>query len=698
MAVIGRIRKRVGLLIAFVGISMLLFILGDLVTSNKGIMNSSSDVVGVVNGEKVHYQEFEKKVDNLIEVYKMNTKSESIDQNNTDMLREQAWTQIINDNTLGVQYKKLGISCGPEELFDFVTGKNPHPQVRQVFTDPKTGVFDPQNVVRFLKDLPNRDEVTQKQWNDFEIALREERISQKYKETIKSAMYVTSLEGKNLFLETSRMANLRYVVLSYNTIPDSSVKPDESELKAYYNAHQNDYKQAETIRKIEYVAFEINPSPEDKQELSSWVTKKHDEFANASDNALFVNQNSDVPFDSSFHTKGTLSPILDSTVFSAPVGTIIGPYEEGGYYKFSKITATKMIPDSVKARHILLKIENNDTATVMTRLDSIRTAIKKGAKFADMAARFSKDGSAMNGGDLGWFAPNRMVKPFNDACFEGKKGDMPIVTSEFGVHLIEILDQAKSSKQVQVATVVRKIEPSQKTYDALYNKANQYAAANNTGILFDNAAAKQGISKRVADNIRENDKTIPGLEQPRELIRWVYKAKKDEVSKAFTIGEKYVIAHLIGIREKGFVPLEDVRKQVAAGVIREKKGAMLVEKFEKEAAGATTIDAVSQKLHLNAIDADNVSFSNSFIPSSGNEPHVVGYAFALKPNQLSKPIKGETGVYMISVKSFTEPAATTNYEASRKQLLDQRRGRSEYEVFNALKEKANIVDNRGKFY
>jgi peptidyl-prolyl cis-trans isomerase D len=699
MAVIGRIRKRVGLLIAFVGISMLLFILGDLVTSNKGILGKTSDVIGKVNGEKIRYQEFEKKVDQLVENYKSNTKTENVDANTNDMLREQAWSMIVNDNTLGKEYEKLGVACGNDELYDMITGKNPHQQIRQAFTDPKTGSFDPQTVVRFLKDLPNRDEATQKQWTSFESAIREERVAQKYKDVIKGGMYVTTMEAKNNFEETNRTADLRYVELNYITITDSTVKPEESELKAYYQAHQNDYKQPETFRKIEYVTFDITASAEDRQTIMDWILKKKDEFTAASNDTLYVNQNSDSPFDSTFHSKGTLNPIVDTVVFSASVGTIIGPYEDGGSFKVSKLTSVKMVSDSVKARHILLKYENGDTAKTMARADSLKNVIKKGSKFADLASKYSQDpGSAIKGGDLGWFRQGQMVKPFNDACFDGKKGDLAIVQSQFGVHLIEVLDKGAASKQVQVATLERKIEPSQKTYDALYNKANQFAAANNTGELFDNACSKQGLNKRIADNIKENDKAIPGLDQARELVRWAYKSTKGEISKAFTISDKYVIAHLVGIKEKGFLTLEDVKPTVTAAVKKEKKAEMLIEKFTKLAGSATTLEDVAQKLNATVQEAEKVSLSSTFLAASGNEPRVAGNAFAMKQGQLSKPIKGDNGVYVIAVKSFTEIPVTKDYEANRKQILEQRKSRSDYDLFNALKEKANIEDNRGKFY
>src|SRR4051812_43690955 len=218
MAVIGRIRKRVGLLIAFVGVSMLLFILGDLVTSNKGIMGRNTDVLGVVGGEKVRYPEFEKKVDQLLENYKLNQGKDNVDQNTQDMLREQAWTQTISELTLGKEYKKMGIACSAEELYDMCTGKNVHPQIRQAFTNKETGQFNPQDVVKFLKGLPEREEKVQQQWRAFEDAMREERIADKYKAIIKGGLYVTTAESAQHLKETMRTASIRAIRLGFETI------------------------------------------------------------------------------------------------------------------------------------------------------------------------------------------------------------------------------------------------------------------------------------------------------------------------------------------------------------------------------------------------------------------------------------------------------------------------------------------------
>lgn len=698
MAIIGRIRKRVGLLIGFVGASMILFILGDLVTSNKGIMGRNNDVLGVVGGEKIRYPEFEKKVETLIENYKANTQKDNVDQATTDQLREQAWNMELNNLILGKEYKKLGVSCGPEELYDMCTGKNVHEQIKAAFTNKETNQFNPQEVVKFLKDLPNREESVQKQWKTFEEAITEERIAQKYKDAIKGGLFATTAEAKANYEEVGRTASIRFIRMDYGTIPDSSVKIEESDLRNYYNEQQNNFKQAETVRKVEYITYDVKPSAEDNREGEEWMMKKKAEFASATNDSIFVNQNSDAPFDSSYRAKGTLPAALDS-MFDAPVGTVAGPYMENGAFKLAKLTNTKMVSDSVKARHILIKINNGDTAAAQSKADSIKSLIKKGQKFGDLAKKYSEDpGSAIKEGDLGWFGPKRMVAAFDAACFNGKKGDMPVVTSEFGIHIIEIMDKAAPSKQVQFAIVEHKIEPSQKTYDKIYQDAQKFAADNTTAAQFDSAVVKQGLNKRIADNLKEADKNIAGLESPRELIRWAYKVNKGEVSKVFTFGDKYVIAKLADVKEKGILPMDAVKDQVTAGAIKIKKAEKLMDDFNSKTAGATTIDAIGQKLNLPVNPADNVTFSNPYLQGVGTESRVVGNIFAMTAGQTSKAIRGDNGVFIVAVDKFNEPAATKDYTANQKQLSDQRKQRSEYEVFNALKEKANVEDNRGKFY
>lgn len=697
MAIISQIRKRGTLIIGFVGLSMLLFILGDVVTSNSGLFSGTSDVVGVINGEKIHYREYEARVDKMIENYKINTKQDNVDQNTADQIRDQLWTLIVDENTLGKEYEKLGLSCDKDELYDMATGKNVDQKIRQAFTD-STGNFNPQTVVRFLNDLPNREEKLQQQWSEFEKSLVSERIADKYKSLIKGSMYVTASEAKAAFNDQNRSASVRYVAEHYRSIPDSTATVSQDELEKYYEQHKNEYKQEQSVRKVEYVTFEVSPSEEDRQKAMERVVTLKPEFQSSTDMASFLTQNSDGPFDSTYHTQTTLPPALTG-IISLPLDTVIGPYTEDNSIKLAKITKERFQPDSVKARHILLKIAG-DTAAVMARADSMKSAAKKSKKvFEEMAKSFSQDfGSGAKGGDLGWFKPGMMVGEFNDACFNGKKGDMPIVTTQFGVHLIEITEQAKPARQIQVAVLEHKMEPSQKTYDNFYLQANEFAAANTTGALFDKAAKEKGLHKGVADNLKENDKNITGLEQPRELIRWAFTAKRDEISKVFTLGNAYVVAHLTDIRDKGILPLEAVREQVTAGARIDKKAEMLIEKFNKALKESKTLDELAAKLNTQVKSHDALQFANPSFPEIGRELHITGTLFSMEQGKMSSPLKGESVVMVAMVNQFTEPPKDADVTAMRTQKLSMLKQRSEYEIPGALKEKANIEDHRGKFY
>ena len=333
---------------------------------------------------------------------------------------------------------------------------------------------------------------------------------------------------------------------------------------------------------------------------------------------------------------------------------------------------------------------------VMARADSIKNAIKAGTPFAIMAMQFSTDeGSKIKGGDLGWFMPGMMVASFNDACFEGNKGDMPIVESQFGIHLIEILDQGKPSKQVRMAVVEKKIEPSTKSYQMVFQKANEFAGKNNSVETFDKAVKEQNVNKMVESNVIENARQVGALEGSKELIRWAYKSKKGEVSKAFEFGNKFVIAKLTDIREKGIAPMEQVKDQLTVDARKEKKAEMLMKKFE---GASGSIDAVASKVSQQVLTAEGVNFGSPFLGSSGMEGNLVGRILTMKPNTLSKPMKGQTGVYMVVVNNFNEPTKPKDFKEQQKQAAQQLQSRSQYEVFNALREKANITDNRGKFY
>jgi peptidyl-prolyl cis-trans isomerase D len=698
MAMISKIRSKAGLLIGIVGFSLLAFILGDLLSHNRDLFSSNDSSVGVISGNKIDVRDFEDQVQLSVNNYKLNNNTETVDQNTMDQLREQTWNQLVNNEIMGKQFTKLGLNVSPDELFDMVKGKNPHPQIKQAFTDPKTGEFSTANVINFLKNMDNdKTGRTRAQWNVFEKAIMEERLQQKYNDLVKQGLFVSSVEAKEDFISKNRFASVKFVFLPYSTVVDSTIKVSDADLKAVYNANLKRYKQ-EASRGIDYVTFEVTPSQVDLKAAKESINKTVEEFRATTNDSLFVAQNSDAPFDANFKKRGSFSPNIDSVMFNSAIGTLVGPYEENNGFKIAKLVAVKMLPDSVNARHILLKVADATAKdAVMKTADSLKAAIKSGSNFAVLSALFSTDeGSKIKGGDLGWFGPGMMVPEFNDACFNGNKGDVTIVQTQFGIHIIEIVNQSGMSKQIQVAIVDRKIEASSKTYQMVYAKANEFANKNNTAVAFDKAVKDQNLSKLLDNNILENAKQVGGLENSRELVRWAFKAEVGDVSKAFEFGNKFTVAKLTTAKEKGFSTLEEVKDQVTFEARRDKKAEQFIEKFNK--AGKSSLASIATSVGQVEQSAEQVNFAATQLGAGGMEPAVVGAIMTMKPNTISPPIKGMNGVFVVSVNSFTEPVMPKDIKETRQQVVQQLQQRASYEVNNALREKANINDRRGKFY
>lgn len=696
MAVIEKIRGKAGLLLVIVGFSLVAFILGDFFSSNNG-MNSSDANIGEINGKKINVMDFEDKVQVQLNNYKLQSNTDNIDQNTTEQIREQTWNQLINEMVLTPQYEKLGITCSPKELLDMVQGKNPHPQVKQAFTDPNTGQFNPASVGNFLKNMDNdQTGKTRQQWLVFEKAIREERIQQKYYNLIKQGLYVAKAEAKDEFINKSRMASIRYVSLNYSSIPDTTIEVTDAELKTLYNATMKKYKQ-EASANIDYVTFEVLPSDVDRQAAMFEINKLAEDFRAAENDSMFVALNSDSPFNPAFNKKGTLPLTIDSIMFSSPVGYVLGPYVENNTFKLAKLSAVKMMPDSAKASHILLKMDPAKKDAILATADSIKTALKGGANFATLAFQYSTDeGSKIKGGDLGWFAPGTMVTEFNDACFNGSKGDYTIVETQFGIHIIYIVDLGKATRQIRVAYVDKKIEPSSKTYQAVYSKANGFASKNTSVDAFEKAVNEEKLTKMSEPNIFENARQVGPMENSRELVRWAFTAKPGEVSKAFEFGNRFVVAKLNDRKEKGYSTIEQIKDQLTAEVRRDKKAAQLIEKLKK---GGQNLDAIASANGQAVQVAENVTIATPVFQSSGMEPYVVGYVMNLKAGQVSPPLKGTNGVYVAVVNAFTDVKEPADLAAEAKlQLGSTLQNRSQYETYNALREKAGIVDSRSKFY
>ncbi|MGV3508425.1 MAG: peptidylprolyl isomerase, partial [Sphingobacteriaceae bacterium] len=333
------------------------------------------------------------------------------------------------------------------------------------------------------------------------------------------------------------------------------------------------------------------------------------------------------------------------------------------------------------------------------KADSILNLIRNGASFAEMASKFGTDASKDQGGDLGTFGRGAMLPAFEEAVFNGTSGELKIVNSQFGVHVVRIDKQIGSSKVVKVAVVDKTVASSSKTQQEAYKKATEFLTAADDSKSFDEKVKAGKLNKLVAENIAASQSSVPALEEPREIVRWAFDAEEGDVTdKVYELGNQYVVAKLTNVREEGILPLEQVKKDIEPMVRNRVKAHTLTERFENALKGASSISQVAQKVGKQVQPVQNIVFANPIIPGGGQENKVIGTVFGLEPKKLSKPITGESGVFVVVVNSFTKPAPLTNTFKQKEQILQSVVQRAQSQFLDVLKDKAEIKDNRMKFF
>jgi len=699
MATLENIRKRGPLVATVIGLALLAFILGDLLNSGTTLFSSGRYEVAEIAGQSVHIQEYQNKIEELTEMYKSQYGG-AVDAGLNDRVRNDVWEQLVQNYVMKKEYEATGVGVHSEEVFDMVQGQSISPMIRNLFTNPQTGAFNPQDVVNYLQNIKfDKTGAAKAQWLYIEKELLSQRVYQKYQNLIAKGLYVTENQAKREMEGRSKVVSISYIAQVLTSVAPEKIKVTDADIKKYYKEHKKKFKQ-ERAADIAYVSFDVTPSAEDQLKAEEDIKSLLNEFTSTENAEQFVNANSDAKFDPTNYKKEDLSANIAEFAFSQPLGSVFGPYFENGTFKLSKITNRKMVPDSIKARHILVSVNNTVTAeAAQAKADSLKKLIQSGTAFAELAMVNSDDkGSAMQGGDLNWFTEGRMVREFNDACFSAKKGELLTVKTQFGIHLIEVTDIGTGSEKAQLATLVHEVNPSTKTFQAFYNSATEFANSIKKSSDFDTIISQKRLEKRIAGNLGEMDFNIAGLEQPRELISWVFKGEKGDISKVYELGNRFVVAQITELKEKGFASIESVKPQIEAILTTEMQGAFLAEEFKKAAEGQNNLTAIASKLQLEVKNADNISFSAFAITGAGNEPKLIGTVSNLEKGRLSKPIIGTNAVYIAIVNEITENPATQT--ATEEQLRMQRSiaGRAGFQSYEALRQASEINDLRSKFF
>ncbi|PID88296.1 MAG: hypothetical protein CSB06_00945 [Bacteroidia bacterium] len=697
MATLQRIRNAGPVVIIVLGIALLAFLLGDI---NKLFSSGNDDSIAEINGESISLREYQARYTNFENGFKTIFGENSVSGQNQKYIKNEVWNKMTTEYMLDETYKNLGIEVSGSELAKIISGNNMEnsidPLTRQIFTDPQTGKFNSQQAVSFFQNAEQT-----KEGRDIARFLERELIKNrqyaKYAALIQKGINVTDFEAKKKFLERTAVVDFDYAVKKYAEIPDNTIQVSEKDLNNYYKEHKKEYKQ-KASRDISYVVFKITPSEEDIKQAEKEVMFEKSDFAAVNVDTsqlnmeIWLRNNSQAPFDPKHLSREELN---DSLLFNASTNEVFGPFYENEHFVLKRVIDRAVLPDTVEAEHILIQPNKDipDLARAEEIADSLKSLIENGADFAALAEEYSADkSSASQGGKLDKFTEGTMVTAFNDACFKGKPGDITVVKSPFGVHVIRIISQSTPKvMKVRVAVAKIPVSPGNETISKYYAQARDFSAqSKNNTEKFNELIEKNGYTKRLAREIAPENENIPGIENPSPVINWLYKdeTKKEDVSMPFQDGNIFIVANVTEIREKGIATLEQIKEQIENLVIKKKKGEIL----EKEISTVTDLNKSAQ----------NISFSSFTIKDEGVEPQVIAVATKLPKNEISKPIVGENGVYKIKVTSKTSisPNDDKNIDfsgdkrnAENRLLFKISRGLQE-----ALEQSVGVVDNRHKFF
>jgi peptidyl-prolyl cis-trans isomerase D len=704
MATLQNLRNRAGVLLAsLIFIALAAFVLGDFMKSGSSIMRGKQLQIADIDGESVDYPEFQSKYDEIAAIYKSNNQTNTLDENAHQQVLNQAWETLVQEKIMSKIYENLGIQVTSEEMFDMVQGKNLHPIIMQIFGDPQTHKVNKSNVIQFLKYIEQNPTAPQKaSWMNIEKQLLTTKKLSKYTDLVGKSLYANSLQAKQSIPEKNITASLKFIQKKFADVSDTQVSYSESDLKKYYEEHKEDF-DMKAKRSIAYVVFNIVPSAEDDQDAQNWINKIKTEFAEATDNVQFVNMNADNRFADKYVKESDLNPTVAMWAFAANVNDVYGPIKDGNTYKLYKLNNTKMLPDSVQASHILIKVENAEAAQSASKaIDSLKTKIDLGLITFEQAAKDnSQDGSAAQGGDLGWFKSGMMVPEFEKAAFNAEKGEVVKVQTQFGFHLIKVTAQGIKTKHVQLAVIDREVIASSATYQKIYTEANKFAANAQNLEGFNKYAAQQQLTKRNA-TVGENDRSIASLGAVRNVIRAAFTEAKigdlvvdADKSPVFEVDNKFIVAAVESAEEDGIRPFGKVKSSVELAVIKEKKEEKLYKDFS--AAKGSSIEQSASQLGLSVDNASGFRLAYGSVNAIGYDPAINGAVAALKVNEVSKPIVGKIGVYMIQL-TEKDGSETGNINAEKQSLYAGSSYRANYQAFEAIKKHTEIVDKRSKFY
>lgn len=693
-----------GLLIAF-----LITIIFEWGMDYLGIKGGRSEIVGKVNGEKITYKEFTDVLNSVTENQKNQTKAE-LDENQLKQARDQSWQAIVTQHLVEDEIHRLGIVVTDDELRDWVRGDNPPEDLKRNFVD-STGqfrkdIFDRflNNPNEFIRDPQGADPNYGTRWlADYEKNLRQRRSQEKLQSLVLASVRVGEGDVSTRFADQRLQYDALYALFDANQlVKDEDVQVTDADLKAYYDDNMDQYK-VEASRTLKYVQFVEIASPADSSAVRDDITDKATKARGGTD-FIQLTSYTDKTDSGSWFSRGELTPSLDSAIFAGKVGDIIGPRLEADGYHLTKILdERKSTKDYVRASHILFSFEGEkDTNAIKAAAREVAVAAKAGKDFAALAKQYSKDpGSASRGGDLGWFTKGRMVKEFENAVFRMKVGEVSSpVRTQFGLHIIKLT--AKDNREFKLSSIVLPLTPSSQSKNDIFERARDFAY-NARQSEFTKEAQSLGLEVKETQ-VQEKGGIVPGIGLNEGIIGWAFKNSAGSVSEPFTVPNGYVVLAVTGIKNAGVKPFDEVKESLKPLVLRKKKIAKTEELAASLRAKLSPSDSLTRIEALNP--AIKVQHSGQFTlgvgaPGVGRDMGFIGAVSGLSVGQISPPVPGLRGAYLIQLLSksaFDSSAYASEHDALRNQLLQEKKNKFLSDWIAKLKENADIEDNRDEFF
>ncbi len=697
MAIISTLRDKGGKFLVFVvGFSIAAFVLGDILGPNSSVIGQNRNIVGNINGEEIDLVRFNTVYEELTYNFSVNN-GRSPNQQEISDLRDQAWERLINDISYVEEFKKIGLTVTDKESVDMVQGNNIHPMIIQAFSDPSTGNFNRDNVIGYLQNLSNQPANQQQAWFSFESNLKPMRLRTKYDNLITQSTNYNSLDAEAEYFNTSSQIDLAYFYIPFFAVSDTLFDVSRNEMRSYLNKNKSNYTQDET-RSIDYAFFSVQPSAEDSTFFENEINDIRSNLmsSNIIDDSTYAIINSD-----SFNPYIKYNPDeLPNDLVGKDIGFITEPIYENGFISIKKLSNIVLDEkEKARAKHILLRFDDSNKSTVRTEANRILNLLRSGSDFGETARTYSQDGSASNGGDLGWFTDGMMVKPFQDAVFSRKRaGLIPrVIETDFGFHVIEV-SYPKTKISYYVTNISKDLLPSDNTRNNIYRSAELFKLdIKSSESNFSDYLKENNIIGGNIIDIDKNSKELGNIPNARNVILWSYSDDRyvGEVSDVLEIDEGYIVTQINEVKDEGTKKIDEVENSIKRRIIDEKK----YEYLKEILTDYSSLQDLKDNSGLgNIYRSSGLSMSESSLSNVGFSPESIGTAFSMQEGELTRPFKIDGGVIVLGLESKVLADTLSNYDDYRNTLIQTNRFSVPLKIDDAIKYFSDIEDDRYKFF